>query len=117
MKTTLKSYSFTLIFILLTTFIFSLILTILKQNDLINITTSNIITNILSLSLFFLAALILGMKQKSKGLINGLILSILYVSISLISGIKFSSISVIIKFIGKILLIMLGTIIGVNLKK
>jgi len=117
MKTTLKSYSFTLIFILLTTFIFSLLLTILKQNDLININTSNIITNILSISLFFIASLILGMKQKSKGLINGIILAILYVCMCLIGGITFNKISVIIKFIGKILLILLGTIIGVNLKK
>ena len=117
MKTTIKSYGFTLIFILLSTFIFSLILTILKQNNLINLNASNIIANILSLSLFFIAALILGKKQKSKGLINGLIFSILYICLSLIIGISFNSIAVIIKFIGKILLILLGTIIGVNLKK
>lgn len=117
MKTTIKSYSFTLIFILLSTFIFSLILSILKQNDLISINTSNIITTILSISLFFVAALILGMKQKSKGLINGFILALLYVCMCLISGITFTSISAIIKFIVKILLIMLGTIIGVNLQK
>lgn len=117
MKTTMKSYSFTFIFILLSTFIFSLILSILKQNDLISINTSNIITTILSLSLFFVAALILGMKQKNKGLLNGLMLAILYVCMCLISGITFTSISVIFKFILKILLIMLGTIIGVNLQK
>ena len=117
MKTTLKSYSFTLIFILLTTFIFSLVLTILKQNDLISLNVSNIVTNILSLSLFFIGALLLGTKQKSKGLINGLILALLYICICLISGITFDSVGVVIKFIAKILLIMLGAIVGVNLKK
>jgi len=117
MKKTIKSYSLTLIFLLLSTFIFSLILTILKQNDLLSMNTSNIITNILSLSLFFIASLILGMKQKSNGLINGLMLSMLYVCMCLISGITFDKISVVIKFIGKILLIMLGAIIGVNLNK
>ena len=117
MKSTIKSYSFTLIFILLSTFIFSLLLTILKQNDLISLNVSNILTNILSLSLFFIGAVILGMKQKSKGLINGLIFTVLYICMCLIGGISFNSVSSIIKFISKILLIMLGTIIGVNLKK
>ena len=117
MKTTIKSYSITLIFILLSTFIFSLFLSILKQNDLISINVSNVITNVLSLSLFFIATVILGIKQKSKGLINGLMLAILYVCMCLIGGISFNSVSVTIKFISKILLILLGTIIGLNLKK
>ncbi len=117
MKTSLKSYSFTFIFIILTTFIFSLFLTILKQNDLINVRTSNIISNILSLSIYFIAGLILGMKQKSKGLINGIILSIFYIIISLICGLSFTNYKIILKFISKILLIIIGSIIGVNLKK
>lgn len=117
MKNTIKSYSFVLLFILLSTFIFSLILTILKQNNLLNYSSSNIVTNILSLSLYFIGSLILGLKQKNKGLINGIMLSIIFVCISLILGISFASIIDIIKFISKILLIMLGTIIGVNLKR
>ena len=117
MKNTIKAYSLTLLFILLTTFIFSLLLTILKQNDLISINASNIVTNILSLSLFFIAAIILGMKQKSKGLLNGIILVLLYICMGLISGITFNNVKVVIMFISKILLILLGTIIGVNLKK
>lgn len=117
MKSTLKSYSISLIFILFSTFIFSLLLTILKQNDLINLNTSNIISNILSLLLFFIAAVILGMKIKKKGLINGIILSIIYIAISLIIGFNFKNIYSTLKFISKILLIILGTIIGVNLKK
>lgn len=117
MKNTIKSYSFTLIFIILSTFIFSLILTILKQNELISYNTSKIIINVLSLSLFFIAAVILGMKQKSKGLINGIMLATLYICMCLITGISFNNALVILKFIGKILLILFGTIIGVNLKK
>ena len=117
MKLTLKSYSFSIIFILLSTFIFSLILTILKQNELISLNTSNVLTNILSLSLFFIASVILGMKVKNKGLVNGIIFSILYVCVNLIMGISFPNVMSIIKFISKILLIILGTIIGVNLKK
>lgn len=116
MKTSIKSYSLTLIFLLLSTFIFSLVLTILKQNDLISLNSSKIITNILSLSLFFIGGLILGLKQKNKGLLNGIILAIMYVSICLIMNISFKGIAVV-KFISKILLIILGTIIGVNLKK
>lgn len=117
MKLTLKSYSFSIIFILLSTFIFSLLLTILKQNDLMNLNTSNILTNILSLSLFFVSAVILGMKVKRKGLVNGIIYSIIYICVNLIIGISFPNSISIIKFISKILLIILGTIIGVNIKK
>jgi len=117
MKTTLKSYTLSLIFILFSTFIFSLILTILKQNDLISLTTSNVTSTILSLLLFFIGALLLGLKIKKKGLINGVILSIIYVSINLIIGFNFTNTISIIKFISKIILIILGTIIGVNLSK
>ena len=117
MKQTIKSYSTTFLFILLSTFIFSLSLTILKQNDLMNLKSSNVITNILSLLIFFIAAVILGIKQKNKGLLNGLIFALLYVCICLISGFSFNSTGMIFKFIGKITLIILGTIMGVNLKK
>lgn len=117
MKTTLKSYSFAFVFILLSTFIFSLLLTILKQNDLISVNASNIITNILSLSLFFIASVILGMKVKSKGLLNGFVYSIIYVCVNLIMGLSFPNIISVIRFVSKILLIIFGTIIGVNIKK
>lgn len=116
MKTTLKSYTTSLIFILFSTFIFSLILTILKQNDLISVNTGNIISNILSLSLFFIGSLILGLKVKRKGLVNGILLSIIYICINLIIGLNLKSFTQVIKFISKILLIILGTIIGVNFK-
>ena len=117
MKTTLKSYAVSLIFIFISTFIFSLILTVLKQNNLISLTASNVTSGVLSLVLFFIAALLLGLKTKKKGLINGIILSIIYISINLIIGFDFTNIVSIIKFISKILLIILGTIIGVNLRK
>lgn len=117
MKKTIKAYGLSSIFILLSTFIFSLLLTILIQNELISYNASKIITNILSLSLFFIGAVILGVKQKSKGLINGIMLSILYTCLCLIMGLKFNNILSTIKYIGKILLIIFGTIIGVNLKK
>lgn len=114
MKTTIKSYSISLLFILLSTFIFSLILTILKQNDLLSYKTSNITTTIISLSIFFIGGLLLGIKQKNKGLINGLTFALIYVCISLILGFNPHEIT---KFISRILLIVIGTIIGVNLKK
>ena len=117
MKTTLKAYSLSLLFIFTSTFIFSLILTILKQNNLISITISNITSMILSLSLFFTAAIILGLKTKKKGLINGTILSLIYISLSLITGLTFNNYIATLKFIFKILLIIFGTIIGVNLSK
>ena len=117
MKHSLKSYSLSIIFILLSTFIFSLILTILQQNKLLSYNASNVITTILSLSIYFVGALLLGLKQKSKGLLNGLIFSILFICLNLIMGFNLNNFKDIIKFISKILLMLLGTIIGVNLKK
>ena len=117
MKTTIKSYTISLLFILLSTLIFSLVLTILNQNNLLSVTTSNITSTILSLSLFFIASVILGFKMKKKGLLNGIILSLIYISINLIIGFNFINYISIIKFISKIFLIILGVIIGVNLNK
>lgn len=112
MKSTIKSYSLSIIFILLSTFIFSLILTILQQNKLLSYNTEDIITNILSLTIFFISGLLLGLKQKSKGLVNGTILALIYLCINLIIGFNFN-----LKFVLRILFIIIGTIIGVNLKK
>lgn len=117
MKTIIKSYIVSLSFIFLSTLIFSLVLTILKQNDWINLNLSNIITSILSLLIFFIGAIILGMKIKKKGLINGVILSIFYVFIKLIIGINLNHLTSIVQFISKTILIILGTIIGVNINK
>ena len=117
MKTTLKAYTLSFIFIFLSTFIFSLVLTVLKQNNIFNLTTSNVISSVLSLLLFFIGAIILGIKIKKKGLINGIILSLIYGAINLIIGFNFANYVFVIKFIGKIILIILGTIIGVNLSR
>ena len=117
MKTTLKSYTLSLMFILVSTLIFSLILTILKQNNLLSLYSSNVISTILSFLLFFIGAIILGLKIKKKGLINVIFLSLIYVSINLIIGFDFDNIYSILKFVSKILLIILGAIIGVNIRK
>lgn len=117
MKTTIKSYVSSLLFILFSTFIFSFILALLQQNNLMSFTTANIITNILSILLFFIASIILGMKTKKKGLINGIILSLIYISLNLIIGFNFTNYIFVVKFISKIFVIILGTIIGVNLNK
>ena len=66
---------------------------------------------------FLLRIGFLGMKIKKKGLINGLILSLLYILINLIIGLNLNNIISIFKFTSKIILIILGTIIGVNLNK
>ena len=115
MKTTIKPYVSSLLFILFSTFICSFILAILNQNKLISITTTNILTNIMSILLFFIASIILGMKIKKKGLINGIILSLIYISLNLIIGFNFTNYISVIKFISKIFVIILGAIIGVNL--
>lgn len=117
MKQTIKSYTFTILFLFISTFISALTLTILKQINLLSYSASKITINILSMSLFFISAIILGLKQKRKGLINGLFLSIIYVIISLIIKTSLNNFIDILRFSSKILLIMLGTIIGVNLKK
>lgn len=117
MKKTIKSYSITLLFILLSTFLSAILLTTLKQTNAISYKTANITTNILSLSLFFISAIILGLKQKNKGLINGFFLSLIYISVSLIIGVPLNTFKEIMRFISKIILILCGVVIGVNIKK
>lgn len=117
MMKTIKSYAFSLFFLFVSTLFFSFILAFFSQNNLITITFNDVFSTILSVLLFFITAVILGKKIKRKGLINGIFLSLIYVSINLIIGFNFNSVYSILKFIGKIFLIIVGTIIGVNLSK
>lgn len=117
MKKTLKSYLVSLAFIFLSSFIYSLILAFLKHKNLINGNALYITLLVLSLGSFFLGAMILGIKQESKGLLNGFIFLILYFCLYLISGSSLEGFRQILILISKGLLILIGTVFGVNLKK
>jgi putative membrane protein (TIGR04086 family) len=111
MNSIFKSYALSLLFIFISILINALVLTILNINNLISYKTSNIIIAISSNVIFFISSLLLGMKIKKKGLINGIILSLIYIFISSLIGLY------IYNAIIKSLLITIGSIIGVNIKK
>ena len=117
MKKSIKSYSVTLTLLLLSTFVFSLILAALYNGGLITYKFGETTSYILSLIVFFISAIILGIKQKNKGLLNGIVLALIYVSVSLFIGMDFLKSFNVIKFISKIILILIGCILGVNLRR
>lgn len=116
-KTLVKFLAMSFILTLSMIFIISLLLqfTSLKEDKLI------IINNIIMIISIFIPSVILSLKIKEKGWLNGLLLGILYYIIFLLLNIIFVRESIIILFaIGKLLLSgfigSIGGIIGINLK-
>ena len=120
MRKTLFNYSITFLIIVISTLLFSLIITSLYFNNIIGIKLYQILTNVISGIIFLLSGLFLGMKETNKGLLKGLIFSSLYLSIALLINFAIikdtltmqSVLNLVIRFI----LFPIGSIIGVNLK-
>ena len=120
MRKTFINYSITILFLLISTFVVSLILTSLVYFNVINNNLYLILSNIISIILFLLSGVFLGLKSEKKGLVKGLVFGILYLSIALI--VKFtiikdtleiqSALNILLRFI----VLPIGSIIGVNLK-
>lgn len=115
MKSKIAPYLFTFLFLLLTASILS-ITTIILEIFVKNEKTLQIIISILSLILFLIASVIFGKKIKSKGLINGMLLSILYLFFVLIFNKETTSFLSITLIGAKMLTIIIGTMMGVNLE-
>lgn len=120
MRKTILNFSITTLFLLISTFIISLVLSLLHYYNVININFYNILTNILSILIFLGAGIFLGFKSETKGWLKGLILGIIYLIIAFLvhfaiikDTLEFQSVlNILIKFI----ILPIGSIIGVNLK-
>ena len=112
MKNKIINLSITTIIIFILGIILTLITSLLTNFNIINSKTNDLI-------LIFVYGFIFGLKEKKRGLLNGLLLSLLYLIISytfkLINpSLNYSSIYIL---IGRISLLILGNVIGVNISR
>lgn len=110
----IKSFSFGIsIFLIL-----NLFTTILSYFNIINTNIPRIIIFIITI---LLSGIYLGINNKKKGLLNGIKLSIIYILISIIlililPNLEFS-LKIVLYYLFIILLSIIGSILGVNIKK
>ena len=119
MKRKFANISLTFISVIILGVILSLTISLLSSLQVISITVNDNLLLALSLVLFFVMGLIFGLVEKKKGLLNGLLLTCIYLiiiySIKLINkSYEFSSIYIVLT---RSLLIIIGCIIGVNIKR
>ncbi len=115
MKKTLFNFSMSLIITILLGIIISLILTILKKNNIINSNVCEICIISLSIIIFFIFGFIFSFKQKKLGLLNGLILIALYFIIFFIVNNLLEKSTPIYLTLSRPAAIMFGSLFGVNL--
>ena len=118
MKRKLTNISISFILVIILGVILSLVISLLSALNVISITLNDNLLLGVSLFLFFLLGLFFGLQEKKKGLFNGLLITVIYLII--IYSLKFLSkeyeISSIYIIITRSLLIVIGCIVGVNLK-
>ena len=119
MKRKFANISLSFISVIILGVILSLTISLLSSLQVISITVNDNLLLALSLVLFFVMGLIFGLVEKKKGLLNGLLLTCIYLiviySIKLIN--KNYEISSIYIVLTRSLLIIIGCIIGVNIKR
>ncbi len=119
MKNKLINFSISTLIVFISGLIFTLILSILSNFNLINFKTNDILLICLSFILFFLFGFIFGFKEKKRGLLNGLLLSLLYIGFLFFlkkfnQNFEYSSIYI---TIARCSLIVLGSVVGVNINR
>ena len=115
MKKTLFNFSISLIITILLGIIISLILDILKNNNSLSNNAADICITSLSIVIFFILGFIFSLKQRKRGLLNGLILIVLYLVVYFIINSFAEKTTPVYLTISRIVAIMLGSLFGVNL--
>lgn len=117
MKKKLLNFSMSLITFFLIGIVITLLVSFLDYKEIIKPITSNVIISITSSILFFIFSFYSGYKIKKRGLLIGISLFLMYFVVNLILKGVTSFINPInlIKFIIKSLLLISGSIIGVNI--
>ena len=112
----IKSLVISIVLLLL----FNIPITILDYYNLVNDKLINILQVISFIIIFIISGLFLGFKSRKKALVNGLKLSSIFIALLslliLISPLEFT-INTFISYILIIILVNIGTFIGVNKKK
>lgn len=112
------SVSILLLFIL--SLVFALIFTLLSHNGVISTSLNETLIMITSFITFFLFGLLFGKKSQKKGLLNGIVLAGIYGLVLLMYYLlenKTWDLNTAIINISRMLLIVIGSVIGVNLNK
>lgn len=120
MHKTILNFSITTLFLVITSFLASLILTLLFYHNVINQPLFILLTNIISVIIFLLSGVLLGFKSENKGLIKGVIFGGIYLIISLLFHLALIkdtlSMQSVLNIVIKFFVLPIGSIIGVNLK-
>ncbi len=121
MKKILTTYSITFLALIISCFLLSLIIGLFYNLELLDLKSYNLITGIASAGIFLLMGLFLGLKMKEKGLHYGGVAACVYL---LVAGIitygilsKDFEIMALINMLLRALLLPVGSVIGVNLRK
>lgn len=117
MKQKIINLSLTFVSMFILGVVLALSISTLTYFQIISVSLNDNLILIFSLLLFFLVGFIFGIKEKKKGLLNGLLLTIIYLisifTLKVISdSYQYSSIYIILT---RSLLIIIGCIIGVNI--
>lgn len=120
MRKTILNFSITTLFLLISTFVISLVLSLLHYYNVINSNLYNILINIISIVIFLGSGVFLGYKSENKGMLKGLVYGLMYLLITFLvhfaiikDTLDFQSVlNILIKFF----ILPIGSIIGVNLK-
>lgn len=114
MKKTILNFSISLFIVLIPSLLLILINSLLIYNCVIPYKEGSVITSFVSIIAFFIFSFLFGKKQKSHGMLQGLILLILYLLISFLLLKDYSNILI---KTSKALCLFFGPIIGVNFSK
>ena len=117
MKKYFTNISVSIISLFIATLVFSLILTILSYNGVLSQKLTNILIMVISFILFLGVGFLYGRKTKKKGLLHGIVLSLIYILFLLVYyviGSKSWTFTSTIVNTTRILLLITGSILGVN---
>ena len=100
--------------------ILNLVITIISYFDLLNLKGVNIIKSIILVITFLISGIYIGKISKSKAYLEGIKISLLFILISLLSILLFKldfSYKTLLNYLLIIIISILGSIIGINIKK
>lgn len=116
MKKTLLNFSISILITFIPGLLLVLLFTFLTQQNIIALNYNNIIIYTLSSICFLVFSFIFALKEKSHGLLHGLILSLIYILLFLII-VKEKDLLEIVFLIVRSLCLIIGSLLGVNLAK
>lgn len=121
MKTGMKSYLFSFILLGILLVISSIIITVLQINQVLSYSNKFIPTLVISLLIFWIVGIFLGLKVARKGLVVGFIFALIYATVvygyNYLGLDKSMTLQSHLNYLGRSLMVIVGAVMGVNLRK